>query len=123
MRCACDACEIVFGAHDARTPDGYCGFCSGSCFPVGSVDGRPIRTSMTLESRRHLHGAARVARAATENLPADPRAVADAARQEAAEAFVRFAAPWVEKASEVVSKTVTNAGRSALDAVRRKLKA
>jgi hypothetical protein len=122
LRCACDACDVVFGPHDARTPDGYCGFCSGSCFPAGAVAGKAVRTSMNRDSRLHLHAMARVARSAADNLPANPAAAAEAARHEAADAFVRLMGPLVDKAGKAVTKTIADVSRSAVDAVRRKIR-
>lgn len=110
-KCACDECDTVFGAHDLRSPDGYCAFCAMSCFPASSFAGRMVRGARSKQERKHLHAAARVVKSAQENLPHDPRAVAEAARQEAADAAVQLLGPIVERK-----------GRDLINLVRKKIK-
>lgn len=104
--CACDACDVVFGPHDAKTPDGYCAFCARSCYPMTEFRGRRVRSALGRVSRRNLHAMARVAEKA--NSPAE---AAEAARREAAEAAVDILGPAVERG-----------GRMLVDFVRRKIR-
>lgn len=78
------------------------------------VAGRDVRSAKSLTARENLHALARVTKSAAENLPKDPDAVAAAARQEAANAVVRIAAPLVEKAG----KAAVDFGKSMLDSIR-----
>jgi hypothetical protein len=105
--CACDVCDVIFGSHDARTPDGYCGFCAKSCYPPGKVGNREMRVSMTKNTRANLHAAARVGA----HLPHDPHAAVTAARHEAATAVVDFLGPILQQG-----------GRAAVEAIRKKIK-
>lgn len=114
MKCKCEACDLAFGDLDPRSPDGYCSLCSEQCFPMTRVAGRDVRSAKSLTARENLHALARVTKSAAENLPKDPDAVAAAARQEAANAVVRIAAPLVEKAG----KAAVDFGKSMLDSIR-----
>lgn len=116
MRCACDACDAELGEHDPRTLDGYCTFCGASCFQATTIGGRSVRSGKSLAARQNLHAAARVARAAAAD-PRDASNVASIARQEAADAMVRIFAPVVEDAG----KKLTELGRGALEAIRRRV--
>lgn len=53
-----------------------------------------------------MHAMARVADSAQRNLPHDPRAVANAARQEAADAAVTILGPLVERAGKTIVEQV-----------------
>lgn len=101
MKCACDVCDLVFGDLDPRSPDGYCAFCSSSCFPLGEIRGKKLRTALGKTSRQNLHAMARVADSAQKNLPHDPKKVAEAARAEAAEAAVTLLGPLVQRAGKI----------------------
>ena len=54
--CRCDACPVVLGPSDARTPDGYCGFCGARCFPLMQIGLKVERLILSPASRRTIHG-------------------------------------------------------------------
>jgi hypothetical protein len=106
-RCLCDACSKNPSSLEPWTQDGYCAFCSTTCFPVRHIGGREVRTALAPATRAGLHAAARVAR----HLPHDPTAATDAARGEAARAFVEIASPFVERG-----------GKALIDVVRKRIR-
>ncbi len=99
-KCVCDACDVEFGEQEARTPDGYCGFCARACFPPGKIAGKAVRVAMSKDSRENLHAAARVAT----HLPHDPYGAVDSARQEIADALVNTMGPVLERESKALLK-------------------
>ncbi len=108
--CSCDQCDVKFGPHDARSPDGYCSFCAGSCFPPSEIGGKAVRVAMSPESRARLHAAHRV----TQHLPHDPLAAGQAARMEVADIAVSALGPVVERGGKALLQAIKDkiSGRS-----------
>lgn len=96
MKCSCDACDTVFGEHDARSPDGYCAFCSTTCFPLAEFHGRSVRTALGKTSRQSLHDMKKAG-----SKPDEWKKMAEAARQEAADAAVSLLGPLMQRAGKV----------------------
>lgn len=58
MKCACDACVVVFRRGDARSEDGLCDLCATRCYPMVDIAGELQRVVIAPEGRAGIHAEA-----------------------------------------------------------------